>query len=112
MAIPFTVIELDKPYRLKFGMGAMIEYEQLTGEKLTAMVYYDGPISVQQAANALLAMLRQENPGLSLRDVLNLVDEHAESMAYVLGKVAEAITAAFGGDDEDEDSPNPETPTA
>lgn len=105
MAIPFVMIDLDKPRRLRFGMGSMVEFEQVTGQKLMDM---DGALSVENTCKALWVMLKQDDPALTFADVCRLVDDNASGIAEVVSKTAEAITAALGGSE----SPNGRTPTA
>lgn len=90
--IPFVTIELDRPRKLRFGMGAIVEYEQITGKKVQEI---DEDISFSDLSNLLWVMLRQEQPDLTREQVLALVDDHAQSIGYVTNKVSEAITAAF-----------------
>ena len=105
MAIPFVMIDLDKPRRLRFGMGAMVEFEQVTGTKLMDI---DGPLSVEATCQALWVMLRQDDPELTFDGVCRLVDDNASGITEVISKTAEAISAALGGGE----SPNAKTPTA
>lgn len=93
MAIPFTIIQLDKPRKLRFGMGAQVEFEQSTGIMLTSLDTKNTSASVLY--KALWIMLRQEDEALSFKDACNLVDEYAEDVQSVLKKVGEAIQAAF-----------------
>ena len=92
MAIPFVMIELDKPRKLRFGMGAMVEFEQLTGIKLMSL---DDEMSIQTAAKVLWIMLKQEEKELTFEKTLELVDEYADNLNSVIEKVTEAIGAAF-----------------
>ena len=92
MPIPFVMINLDRPYKLRFGMGAMVEFEQLTNIKLMDI---SDEMSVDAAAKLLWVMLRQEDPGLGLKQVCDLVDEHADSITDVMNTITTAIEAAF-----------------
>jgi len=92
MAIPFVTIELDKPYRLRFGMGAMVEFEQLTGVKLMSI---SDEMSMDTCAKLLWVMLQQENRELTLEKTCQLVDEYADNINDVMGAVTGAIEAAF-----------------
>lgn len=100
--IPFEMINLDKPRRLRFGMRAIMEFEQVTGIKLMEM---DG--SPQTMINVLWFMLQQDEPGLTLESVCNLVDDHAESLAEVFEKIEKVLNGAFP-----EPDPNAKAPTA
>ena len=93
MAIPFIPIELDKPRRLRFGLGAMVEFEQLTGIKLASI---GDEMSFEVCAKLLWIMLKQDEPELTLEQIYKLVDEHSNSVAEVISLVTEAVTAAMG----------------
>jgi len=93
MAIPFVTIELDKPRRLRFGMGAMIEMEQLTGIKIVEMD--ETAITGETCAKILWIMLKQDDDALTLKDTCHLIDEYGSSLTEVIEKVAEAIRIAF-----------------
>jgi hypothetical protein len=104
--IPFVTIELDKPRRLRFGMAAMVEFEQLTGKKLLEL---DDDLSFETTAQALWVMLRQDEPELTFAEACALVDEHAGSLTDVLKAVTRAIFAAISSKKK---SKNVATPTA
>ena len=92
MAIPFVMINLDKPYKLKFGMGAQVEFEQLTGIKVMSI---QDEISVELCAKMLWVMLKQEDKEITLEKTCQLVDEYANNMTDVIQTVSKAIEAAF-----------------
>lgn len=92
MAKPFINIKLDKEYRLRFGMGAMIEFEQLTGIKLTEI---SDEISFTIAAKLLWVMLKQEQPNLTLEETSRLVDDNVDDLMYIINTVIKAVEAAF-----------------
>lgn len=92
MAIPFVIINLDKPRKLRFGMGAMVEFEQLTGLKLTSM---SDEMSMDMCSKILWIMLKQEDKELTLDDTINLIDEYADNLNDVIESVTKAIQAAF-----------------
>ncbi len=102
--IPFITINLDKPRKLRFGMGAMSEFEQLTGMKLQDI---DEDMPLEMAAKILWVMLKQEDPDLTLRDVYQLVDDHADSIQSVISKVAEAVVVAFSPEGKRPNAPTP-----
>ena len=58
MAIPFIMINLDRPRKLRFGMGAMVEFEQLTGIKLMEL---NDEMSMDVCSKILWIMLKQED---------------------------------------------------
>lgn len=93
MAIPFTTINLDKPRKLRFGLGAMVQFEQYTGKKLTEI---GSDMSIETAAQMLWAMLKQDEPGITPEQVYNLVDDNADNMTDVMACITEALQAAFG----------------
>lgn len=91
--IPFVTIALDKPRRLRYGMGASIEFEQLTGVKMTAIG--EDEMSMDTIAKLLYAGLKHEDKNLTVAKVVDLVDNHAESITSVIEKITEAINAAY-----------------
>ena len=91
--IPFVIVNLDKPRKLRFGMGASIEYEQITGKKLMAIG--DEDITMDMLATLLWAGLKHEDKSLTKDAVIEIVDEHAESIADVVNSITEAINAAY-----------------
>ena len=92
MAIPFVSIELDRVYNLRFGMGAQVEFEQVTGINCTQI---EENASITTYAKVLWIMLRRDTKELTFEQVLDLVDNYALNETYVIEKVAEAIQAAF-----------------
>ena len=92
MAIPFIVINLDKPRKLRFGMGAMVEFEQLTGIKLMEL---NDEMSMDVCSKILWTMLKQEDKELTLEKTCELIDEYAESITDVIAAITRAIEAAF-----------------
>ena len=91
--IPSVSLQLDKVYALRFGMGAMVRFEQLTGIKITALD--DDDMSGELCAKLLWVMMQQDNAALTLDDVCRLVDDNADSLTEIIGAVGEAIRAAF-----------------
>ena len=102
--IPFTTIQLDRPRRLRFGMSAMCEWEQLTGIKLTSL---DDELSVATVAKILWVMLKQDEPTLTFEQACALVDEHTDNLSDVMTAVTTAIQAAFGTGDAHPNAPAP-----
>ncbi len=100
MAIPFITINLDKPRKLRFGMGAMVEFEQLTGIKLMSI---NDEMSIDTCAKILWVMLKQEDKELTLEQTCVLVDDYAENITDIMTTVTEAIQAAF---EQDKKTPN------
>lgn len=103
--IPFVMIKLDKPRKIRFGMGAMVEFEQLTGIKLTEL---QDEMSISVCAKVLWVMLKQEDKALTFDQTIELIDEYSDNLNDVIEKVTEAIQAAF---DTGNKSPNALKPT-
>ena len=103
MAIPFTTITLDRVRHLRFGMASMVEFEQLTGIKVTSI---GNDMDMQVMSKLLWVMLRQDEPELTLEQTCRLVDDNVDDLAAVMASVAAAIQAAFGTPK----SPNAKTP--
>jgi hypothetical protein len=102
MPIPFEMITLDKPRRLRFGMGAIIEFEKVTGMKLMEI---DG--SPDTYIKLLWYMLQADEPSLTLKDVCNLVDDYANSIGEVMLLVDKVMDEIFPKVEPD---PNAQTP--
>lgn len=92
MAIPFSIIQLDRPRKIRFGMGAMVEFEKTTGIKLTAI---GGEMSMDTCAKILWIMLKQDEKELTLEGTLALIDDCAESIGDVMKAVTNTMEAAF-----------------
>lgn len=92
MAIPFVIIELDRPRKLRFGMAATLEFQDVAGCTLQDI---GESMGLELAAKALWVMLKQDDPELTLKDTYRLVDEYAPNLVYVTDKIGEAITAAY-----------------
>ena len=104
--IPFVTINLDKPRKMRFGMGAMVEFEQLTGIKLMDL---EDEMSLETCAKVMWIMLKQEDRELTFEKTLELIDEYSDNLNDVIAKVTEAIQAAFKTNIE---SPNAGKPMA
>lgn len=103
MPIPFEIINLDKPRRLRFGAGAIIEFEKTTGIKLRAM-----DNSPDMYFKALWVMLKQDEPTLTLADVCQLVDDYADNVGEVILLIDKVLSEVFPEVPQD---PNLQTPT-
>lgn len=93
MAIPFIEIELDKPRKLRFGLSAMVSFEQLTGKKLMEI---EEEMSLETISQMLWCMLKQDDPELTLESTCILIDEYADSITTVTDAVTRALQAAMG----------------
>lgn len=106
MAIPFITIELDKVYSLRFGMGAQIQYEQISGQKIPELgKEMQAGMSVKTLGQVLFAMLKRENKDLTLEKVSDLVDDNSDNMQYITDRVCEAIEAAYRTNLPNEEAP-------
>lgn len=94
MAIPFQMITLDKPRKLRLGMREAIEYEKAFGVMIARLLVTG--IDVTNAARLLWIMFKQDDPELTLDQTITLVDEHSENIDVVIGKVLDAVITAFG----------------
>lgn len=90
--IPFTIINLDKPRKIRLSSFAIVEFEQTTGIKLQAI---EDQMSYETSMKLLWIMLKQEQDDLTFKDTLTLVDDCAEDLTYVLKSVQETTTNAF-----------------
>ena len=86
------MINLDRPRKLRFGMGAMVEFEQLTGIKLMEL---NDEMSMDVCSKILWIMLKQEDKELTLGKTCELIDEYGESITEVITAITKAIEAAF-----------------
>lgn len=92
--IPFITYELDKIYRLRFGMQTQIEFEQLTGVNIGELE--DRSLTATEAARMIFCMMRADgNKDLTFDEAMRIIDDNAESMQQVNEKVSEAIQAAY-----------------
>ena len=94
MAIPFVTIKLDKTYQLRFGMRAMVEFEQTSGKKLMEL---NEEMSVETACQMLWIMLKKDRPELTLMEVCDLVDDYAQNIMDIVDAVTEAVQDAVDG---------------
>ena len=103
--IPYKMMELDKPRRMRLGMGAMVEFEEITGKSL--MNLSDEDLKSMITCKFLLwVMLKAEEPTLTPENVMTLVDEHAKNMGYVIEILSEAVELAFGDKEDEDEDPN------
>lgn len=90
--IPFIIIDLDKPRKLRFGMRTMVEFEQLSGKKLQEVTE---DMSVTESAMLLCAMLKKELPDLTLDEACDLIDDNVSNIEEFNKKLFDAIALAF-----------------
>jgi hypothetical protein len=91
--IPFVMLNLDRPRKLRFGMGALIEFEQVTGIK--AAEFDEENMSFDLMGKVLWLLLKQEDKDLTLEGTYALVDEYAANLTVVMEAVSQAIDGAF-----------------
>jgi AAA+ superfamily predicted ATPase len=114
MPIPYKIITFklrddneeikeEKTYKLRFGMGATMEFKELTGMSLSEL---GNNVSEQVLGQVLWVMLKQENQNLTQKDVNKLIDEGFDgTMDDLMDLTQEAIQAAYP-------PKNPTKPTA
>lgn len=90
--IPFTIINLDKPRKMRLSSSAIVEFEQTTGIKLQSI---EDAISYETSMKLLWIMLKQEQDDLTFKDTLTLVDDYAEDLTAVLKSIQETMSSAF-----------------
>lgn len=93
MAIPYVEIMLEKPRKLRFGMGAVLEFEQLTSIKLMEVSKNISPEAVIKIA---WVMFKQEDKDLTLEETARLVDEYYDGNIYdFIEQVSKSIELSF-----------------
>lgn len=96
--IPYKLIVLDKERKLRLGMGAIVEFEQLTGVKLMEL---DDNMSPDILGKIAWVMLKQEDKALTLEKTCELIDESYEGTIKDFAEdIKEAIRLAFPEGDE------------
>jgi len=109
MAMPFITIVLDKPRHLRFGMGAMVEFEQLTGQKILTLDLEN--IGITDAAYLLLSGLRHEDKELTLEKMLAIIDDNIEPDG-LMELIEPAMKALYKAFDTGEQPKNGKAPKA
>jgi hypothetical protein len=121
MAIPFVIFNLDEPRKLRLGMGAMVEFEQVTGVSLLELAaqehicpecgykWEENSMTIEIACKLLWIMLKQENKSLTFEKSCDLIDNYAESVTEVITKVTEAVNIAFLGEKKPKNAKKPTT---
>jgi hypothetical protein len=89
-------------------MGALVEFEDMTGIKVQS---FRSGLSASDAVKLLWAMLREDQPSLTLKNVTKLVDDNVDDVTYIINTVTEAINMAVGNKQKGK-SPNVQLPTA
>lgn len=98
-----VVIELDKPRELRLGHKALKRFSALTG---CAMTELDKVTAHYDKLSALIyVMLSEDDPDVTPETADELLD--AAKLSYIVNKASEAIEAAFGDEDAEEDTDTP-----
>jgi hypothetical protein len=93
MAIPYILVNLDKERKLRFGMGAVLEFQQLAGLNLLEAA---NNISPEVAVKMAWVMFKQEDKELTLEKTAELIDERYDgNMFDFISQIQEALTIAF-----------------
>lgn len=96
MAIPFITLILDKPYQLRFGMAAQVQFEHLSKKTIPELgKEMQTGLSMSSLNTVLYVMLKKEIEDLTLEKTCDLVDDNADNMPYITEKVCDAINAAY-----------------
>lgn len=90
--IPFKIINLDKPRKMKWNYTAMVEFEEITGLKLQNL---EKDVNVTNCLKVLWIMLKQFDEGLTFKDLLKILDEVDRPLEDIMKEVEAAKTAAM-----------------
>ena len=94
MAIPFIMITLDKPRKLRLGMGAIREFEGISGKSINAL--NEDEVSVTLLSQLLWVMLKQDDPELTWEDSDRLVDDNVDGgLPTIITAINAAVNAAM-----------------
>ena len=86
-------IELDKPRTLRYGMGALVKIEELTGRPISKLDLDN--IAIKDLRSIIYAGLCHEDDALTPEKVADIVDEHSD-LTTVAEKLGDAMSLAFG----------------
>ncbi|MDR6883113.1 hypothetical protein [Bacillus sp. 3255] len=87
-----VIIELDRPRVLRFGHKALKHLSALTG--MTMEQIGDGDLDFEQIEKIIYCGLLADDKDLQLDDMEDLLDK-APNPQYYIGKMTEALSAAF-----------------
>lgn len=93
--IPFEIIKLDKPRKIRFNISKQIEVEKTTGKKIHELVE---DIGLETATEILLIGLRDGSEQLTKQELIKILDGYAESSNYVVDCVSKALILATSGE--------------
>lgn len=100
MAVLSVPIMLDKERHLKFGFGAMIALEDLTGKTFFEIIQELQDlenIKVTKIRDIMWAALLHEDKGLTLDQTTEILDQG--QVMDLVGKLMEAVELAMGGNE-------------
>ncbi len=95
--IPYVTLTLDKEYKLRLGMRAIVEFERETGVKVAGLDE-ETLTSFDILSKLLFKMIVKEtetDKNLTQEKVIDLIDEYAPDLMSVIHTTTEAIQAAF-----------------
>lgn len=101
MAVFSVPIKLDKERNLKYGFGAMIAIEDLTGKgflELVSEMKNPKKLKIKTVRDILWAGLVHEDETLTPNDVTRILD-NADDIQNLIIKINEAFGTAFSGDE-------------
>lgn len=96
MAVPFKIIQLDRPRKIKFTINALILAETLCGKPGGQIVMDLSQTNYETAAKCLFAGLKHEDKDLTFEKTKELIDEHIDNMFNFVQIVSSAFSAANG----------------
>ena len=88
MISPEITIILDKPYKIKWTIKCVFEFEKEFKQSV-----HLGDITAETTVNRLYIMLRQTEPGITLDKVKELVETCPKGMGYALAISLNTFTA-------------------
>jgi hypothetical protein len=93
MSIPFVVIDLDKPRKLRFGTGAFREVEGILDRSIFKINW--GNLGITEVSTLLYAGLKWEDNDITMGQVDEILDERLDDIRNIENTLAEAVMAAF-----------------
>lgn len=94
-----VIIELDRPRQLRYGHKALKMLSKLTGKPISNMdIEHFG---VEDIEKIMFVGLKADDPSLELKDMENLLD--TAQYGYIVKTMGEAINAAFGNNEKNEE---------
>lgn len=98
MSKPFILVDLDRPRKLRFDANALVALEEVLGRTIQEIIPTEADRAAREVGfremRALLwAGLLHDDPQITLTEAGKLLD--LDRMGDIMGKVNEAIAAAF-----------------